>query len=197
MRRGIKHPWVFMLIGQIVAISFATNLFLLALLLSPPVQPPTSNTAPAKQRWSWPWLINFAAVIATVYPAYLLADEEYWHSASFMIVLMIPHVALLVLPTVRALVPQKYFKDDDARSADGLYKYLWMATILGGAFCWCRVTILAYNYGGIEGIARGLFEHAAVSSVGWDTIWCWVSWFMWWRVQRGLDGLNSVEEKRE
>lgn len=186
-----------MLIGQIVAVSFATNLFLLALLLSPPAQSLAPTNSPTKRRWFGSWLINFAAIIATLYPAYLLADDEYWHSSSFMVVLLIPHVALLILPFSRAIVPHKYFKNDDVRFAEGLYKYLWTATILGGAICWLRVTGLAYNYGGVEGIARALFEHPAVSSVGFDTIWCWISWFMWWRVQRGLEGWNGVEKKRE
>ena len=113
IRRGIKHTWVFMLIGQIVAISFATNLFILALLLSPPAPPPPSTTAVHRKRWLGPWLANLLAIIATEYPAYLLADDDYWHNKKFMIVLLIPHLALLVLPFARAILPAQYFRDED------------------------------------------------------------------------------------
>lgn len=32
---------------------------------------------------------------------------------------------------------------------------------------------------GWSGIGKALYEHPAVSSVGWDVICCWVSWGMW------------------
>lgn len=173
-----------MLLGQIVAISFATNLFFLTLLLSPP-NPPSSTTYGAqRQKWLGPWLFNFFAVLATAYPAMLLADEHYWHHpTAFLPVLLAPHVALLVLPALRAVVPAKYFVEDDAFT-DKVYNYMW-ALVLGNAglmLAWTTAT--SYAYSGFGGIWNALFEHPAVSSVGYDAIFCWASWICWYRTQR-------------
>ncbi|GAA5996107.1 hypothetical protein JCM5350_008298 [Sporobolomyces pararoseus] len=56
-RRGVKYLWVYMLIGQIVAISFAQSLFFAALALAPQVLPraPVGNKPlgpPAGQTWT-------------------------------------------------------------------------------------------------------------------------------------------------
>jgi hypothetical protein len=185
-----------MVIGQIVAISFATNLFLIALLLSPPAPPAPSTGASNRKRWLGPWLINFAAVIATEFPAYLLADDAYWHHKNFLPVLLIPHLALLVLPSIRAIVPAQYFRDDDVEFTEGLYKYLWGATFFGGGLLWWKVTGLAYSYSGIIGIVNAILEHPAVSSVGFDVIFCWITWFLWWRLQRqGVEGPIVLEKE--
>lgn len=184
-----------MLLGQIVAISFATNLFLLALILSPPAPPAPSTTTPNKRRWLGIWIVNFAAIIATEFPAYLLADETYWQRHGFFTVLMIPHCALLVLPFARAILPSKYLREDDVEFMEGAYKYLWGATFVGGALVWWRITGLAYNYSGVSGIVNALLEHPAVSSVGFDVVFCWISWFTWWRLQkRGLGDVLKIEK---
>ncbi|KAL7269878.1 hypothetical protein RUND412_007438 [Rhizina undulata] len=47
-RRGIKHLWAYMLLGQLVAISFVTNLFFLSILVYPPPPSPPSPPAPIK-----------------------------------------------------------------------------------------------------------------------------------------------------
>jgi hypothetical protein len=175
-----------MVIGQIVAISFATNLFLIALLLSPPAPPPPSTSAPRRNRWLGPWIINFLAIIATEWPAYLLADDEYWHAKSFLPVLLIPHLALLVLPFMRLIIPAQYFRDD-VEFMEGMYKYLWGTTIFAGALLFWKVTGLAWSYGGIVGMINAILEHPAVSSVGFDVVFCWITWFTWWRIQKNAD----------
>ena len=111
VRRGIHYTWAYMLLGQIVAISFATNLFLLTLLFSP--APPVAKPAAGSQRWIGPWLLNLFSIFATAYPAMQLADEHYWyHPTHFMPMLMAPHVALMLLPVARALVPARYLSED-------------------------------------------------------------------------------------
>ncbi|KAF2749673.1 hypothetical protein M011DRAFT_438904 [Sporormia fimetaria CBS 119925] len=198
VRRGIRHTWVFMVIGQIVAISFATNLFLIALLLSPPAPPAPSMGGAHKRKLMGPWVINFIAIFATLFPAYLLADESYWHHKSFLPVLLIPHLALLVLPLSRAILPSKYFREDDVGFMENLYKYLWGATIFGGALLFWRVTSLAYGYSGFWGTLSTLLEHPAVSSVGFDTVFCWVTWICWWMVQsKGIEGPEGFVKEHQ
>jgi hypothetical protein len=202
IRRGIRYTWAFMLLGQIVAISFATNLFFLTLLVNPPMPAQTQSGA-YRQKWLGPWLLNLFAIFATAYPAILLADEHYWHHpTAFMPVLLAPHVALMVLPLVRLVVPARYLAED-TQLTDKVYSYMW-ALVLGNAglmLAWTTAT--AYSYGGVKGILYALHEHPAVSSVGSDVIFCWVSWICWYQTQSmraehsskahmdELDGVNT------
>ncbi|KAF2830771.1 hypothetical protein CC86DRAFT_343779 [Ophiobolus disseminans] len=194
VRRGIKHTWAFMLLGQIVAISFATNLFLLTLILSPPSPPPPSTSAVQRPKWLGPWLLNLGAVFTTVIPAYLLADEHYWHhSSDFMPVLLTPHIGLLVLPFVRAFVPAKYFLDNDVAFNDQVYSYMWVLTFVNAGIMLLRTTWLAVSYGGFQGIQSALLEHPAVSSVAFDVVFCWITWFCWNRTQGSAIGSVARE----
>lgn len=194
-RRGIRHTWAFMLLGQIVAISFATNLFILAQLLCPPPPPPASTSGVYKKKWFGPWLLNVASVIATVIPAFLLAAEEYWYGHAFFKLLMIPHIALLVLPFVRVILPSHYVTDSNVQFEDRVYKILWSTTIGGGLLLGLNMTGAAVRYGGYEGIVIALHEHPAVSSVGYDVIFCWVTWIAWSAIKVVNSGDVFVREK--
>ncbi|KAF2036730.1 hypothetical protein EK21DRAFT_52058 [Setomelanomma holmii] len=193
VRRGIKHTWAFMLLGQIVAISFATNLFLVTLLLSPSPPPTPLSSQNPRSRWFSTWPLNLGAVFATVIPAYLLADEHYWHhSTGFMPILLTPHVALMVLPIVRAFAPASYFSNDDVAFNSKVYGYMWALTLVNAVLMLFKTTYTAVSYGGWHGIQSALLEHPAVSSVGFDVIFCWVTWICWYRTQGG--GIDSVEK---
>jgi hypothetical protein len=190
-----------MLLGQIVAISFATNLFLLTLLLSPPPPPSSSSLRTLRSRWLGPWLLNLGAIFATAIPALLLADEHYWHhSSEFLPVLLAPHVALLVLPFARALVPARYFSSYETAFNDQMYPYMWFLTCGSAGFVLSWTTYKATSYGGIQGIWSALLEHPAVSSVGFDVIFCWITWICWFRTQDGgivpvvKESIESVKE---
>ncbi|KAI8935191.1 hypothetical protein NX059_007782 [Plenodomus lindquistii] len=183
IRRGIRYTWAFMLLGQIVAISFATNLFFLTLLLSPPAPPSPSRSGARQQKWLGPWLLNLFAIFATAYPAMLLADEHYWHHpTAFLPVLLAPHAALMILPIMRGVVPAAYFHED-VDFTDKVYNHMW-ALVLGNAglmLAWTTAT--AYAYSGMVGVWYALSEHPAVSSVGYDVIFCWGSWLCWYLTQ--------------
>jgi hypothetical protein len=175
-----------MLLGQIVAISFATNLFLLTLLLSPEIQSPPSSTRAPRSRWLGPWLLNLGAIFATAIPAYLLADDHYWHhSKDFLPVLLAPHVALLVLPFARILIPAKYFPDNGVTFDDKVHRYMWALTCGSAALMMFWTTAKAVSYGGFEGIWGALLEHPAVSSVGFDVVFCWITWVCWFCISGG------------
>jgi len=179
-----------MLLGQIIGISFATNLFLINLLVSPSRPTPPSSTGIYRRKWLGPWVLQLLTILFVQYPAYMLADEHYWfHQTDFLPMLLTPHIALLVLPFARAILPQQYFTDSNVEFAGTVYKYLWGTTILGGGLLFLKITSMAYGYSGVQGIWQALLEHPAVSSVAFDSIFCWLSWFTWWRVQR-----QSAEE---
>jgi hypothetical protein len=129
-------------------------------------------------------LINLGSVLATAIPAFLLADEHYWHhSTDFLPVLLIPHVALLVMPFARALVPRRYLPDNSVAFDDKVHSYMWALTIGNAGLMMLKTTYAAVAYGGFRGIRNALMEHPAVSSVGFDVIFCWITWICWYLTQ--------------
>jgi hypothetical protein len=182
-----------MLLGQLVAVSFATNLYLLTILLTPPPPPPPSPKSTHQGQWLGPWLINLLSVVLTIYPAYQLADEHYWyHQKDFMPMVLTPHIALLIMPLLRAVVPRKYLSDSSVGFAGTAYRCLWAANGFGGALLLTRITVLAHGYSGAGGIWRQLWEHPAVSSVAFDVIFCWITWATWWALQAQIVGDRST-----
>lgn len=185
-----------MLLGQIVAISFATNLYFLTLLLSPPQQQPTapsSNESGSKdptsssvsgyRKWFGPWLIDGLSVISTCGAADVLSWTKYQNGApGFMQILLLPHVALMILPTARAILPARLFHPGHPTIVNKIYNFLWFlnAQFLG-RLVW--TTYQAYQAGNLGGIRDTLMEHPAVSSVGFDVIFSWLSWICWWQTQ--------------
>ncbi|EAT86138.2 hypothetical protein SNOG_06307 [Parastagonospora nodorum SN15] len=121
-------------------------------------------------------------------------DEHYWyHSTDFMPVLLIPHVALLVTPFARALVPENWFPENDLAFEDKVFGYMWALTLGNAALMMLKTTYAAVSYGGFVGIQNALLEHPAVSSVGFDVIFCWITWICWY-ITRGEDVGSFTKE---
>lgn len=185
-----------MLLGQIVAISFATNLYFLTILLSPkqqqsttiePKSPasdiPESASKPSYRRFLGPWIIDFLSVTSTRNAANLLGQDKYQSGApGFMQLLLLPHIVLMMLPTLRAIVPARFFPSADTRTVNKIYGLLWLTNAyFFGDLMW--TTHKVYQAGDLGRIGSALFEHPAVSSVGFDVIFCWISWICWWHTQ--------------
>ncbi|GAA6020942.1 hypothetical protein JCM10207_003196 [Rhodosporidiobolus poonsookiae] len=100
-RRGIKRTWAFMLLGQVVAVSFAQSLFFAALALAPPAAPaapavrtpaaPRANSAAKSSPLTW--LVILAVVLGnasvaftpgTVFSRYFLANLLAMHCVLFL-----------------------------------------------------------------------------------------------------------------
>jgi len=65
-------------------------------------------------------------------------------------------------------------------AADWYYANTYRIILLCALFLQAKVTMKALGQArGGWGIFEALYEHPAVSSVGWDVIMCWVSWCMW------------------
>jgi hypothetical protein len=120
-----------------------------------------------------------------------------------MPVLLTPHVALLVLPFVRILLPAKYFPDHDVAFNDKVYGYMWVLTFANAAIMLLRTTWMAVSYGGFAGIQSALLEHPAVSSVGFDVVFCWITWICWnWTQESAISSIarksvNNAKESNE
>lgn len=172
-----------MLLGQIVAISFVTNLFLLAVILNPgrPSTPKPSNSKERKRRSysSGFGLLANAIVLVGSLSGMLLQYEEFHSDFWFMPLLLVPHVAWLILPILHAVVPPSWGYTDDGVE----FAQQWInITVWGGGALFLRSTVAALAAVGPLGIARALYEHPAVSSVGWDTIFSWITWICWKRI---------------
>ncbi|KAF3034600.1 hypothetical protein E8E12_004187 [Didymella heteroderae] len=196
VRRDINYTWAFMLLGQIVAISFATNLYFMTVLLSPQQQQPNTTRSkgfasddsekapkPWYRRWFGPWIIDFHSVISTRTTAELLRKDKYQNRGSgFMQLLLLPHIALMILPTLRAILPASFFPSGDTKTVNKIYGFLWLTNAyFFGDLIWA--TCKSYQDGNLGDIGGALLEHPAVSSVGFDVIFCWLSWICWWQTQ--------------
>jgi hypothetical protein len=59
------------------------------------------------------------------------------------------------------------------------------------------MTVKVYSHGGFQVILRTLYEHPAVSSVGYDVIFCWMSWMCWLFTQGGRIQIDIVNRKHK
>lgn len=130
-----------------------------------------------------PWIIDFLSVINTLTAASLLGKDKYQNGApGFMRLLLLPHIILMVLPTLRAILPAKVFSLGDTKTVNKIYGFLWLTNAyFVGDLLWA--TYKAYQAGTLGDIGSALLEHPAVSSVGFDVIFCWICWICWWQTQ--------------
>jgi hypothetical protein len=164
-----------MLLGQIVAISVASNLFYLALILSPvPLSSKNSNNK-SRQTYAGPKLwISVLLSLATV--AYTPFSSE----RTFLPTLLVMH-ALLFVPLISLSdSPAPY-----AITTRTLYRIIHIATVL----IHLRTVLTAVyflNNGNHSApihpmIAAWIVLHSnpAQSSIGWDVIWTTISFITW------------------
>ncbi|KAM0389565.1 hypothetical protein ACHAQC_008877 [Fusarium culmorum] len=179
-KRRIPHLWVFMLLGQIVAISFAANLSFLAFIVFEDVDTSKSDKdkktisysteSHALLRTSWLAVLSLTVGCALAIPSNL--DHP-----KFMYLLLAPHVLafvpLLLNKFIRSQEPV-VMDEQPSRSSRASVRALVVATGVWQLF----------GSGGDWGDAMSaLYEHPAVSSVGWDVICCWISFSMWFFVR--------------
>ncbi|KAM5344316.1 hypothetical protein ACJ41O_012853 [Fusarium nematophilum] len=179
-KRRVPRLWLFMLLGQIVAISFAANLSFLAFTVYDVVGPSpaddrtpkagqTKSTKPnSSSRLPLGWLVILGVnlVCAISIPGNI-------HHPRFLYLLLLPHtlafVPLLLNSILAAPAPSSLSRQPPASA-----QFATMVTLV------LTATLNVANDGGDWGrVAETLYEHPAVSSVGWDVICCWVSFTAW------------------
>lgn len=161
---------MFVLLGQVVAISFATNLSFLAILCSePPSRKASKGAAARPSAFSWHAVLLFVNLLwATSIPAAVSRP-------GFMPLLLGPHL-LAFAP----LLLDRVFPARTLGEPGWFWKAASMAWVLAVAFKGVSDENVTF-----EVVLRTLYEHPAVSSVGWDVICCWISFGAWAVV--GLD----------
>ncbi|KAF2493289.1 hypothetical protein BU16DRAFT_619630 [Lophium mytilinum] len=188
--RRIPHLWAYMLLGQVVAISFATNLFFVAVSLNPVS---TGGGSPRnRERWTPPLSVLLIPLLATFVSTGLIPSSV--SKPYFMYILLLPHFALFVPPILYNIVPPSWGTTHTTLKAVGqyyerVYSLLVMLSI---------VFVALASRPAWGGISAALYEHPAVSSVGWDVILCWTSWGVWTLVyQIGASGVKGKTEVKE
>lgn len=163
--RNVPHLWAYMLLGQVVAISFAMNLFFIAMLLHP--RSP-SAVAAAVRDGKWQLL---SALVAASY-AFIYSTPEMVGTKRFLQVVLVPH-GLLLLPCVFGGM---------AGGGKLPYAINGIASIVFRAKVLYQVGVDATLPGRLW---RELNAHPAVSSVGWDVIMVITSVVVWEGARKG------------
>ncbi|KAF2812590.1 uncharacterized protein BDZ99DRAFT_461249 [Mytilinidion resinicola] len=173
--RRIPHLWAYMLLGQVVAISFATNLFFLAVSLNP-ASPPAFQQDPS--RWTPPLSILLIPLLATFVSTGMMPISV--SKPYFMYILLLPHFALFMPPVLYSVVPQSWGTTHRSlKAAERYYERVYSLLVMLSIVFIALASRTAWG-----GVLTALYEHPAVSSVGWDVILCWISWGFWTLVQQ-------------
>lgn len=174
-RYGIKYLWAYMLLGQLVAISVASNLFYLAICLSTPrSRSEKSNSSLLAPPILW---ISVLLSLITVGVSPLTSER------TFLPNLLLMH-ALLFVPFMSNPTPNLAGKNGFSIKIRTLYGIttvlvlvLRLRTILSAlsyipqeAKTLKMVVVMAW---------RVLHSHPAQSSIGWDVVWTTISFFVW------------------
>jgi len=162
-----------MLLGQIIAISFASNLYFLAAIVAVAERPKATRRALPS------WLWHFATIGTLV----SVAAIPYVHGwDSFLVVLLLPHI-LLFLP-ILSQTPSE-------QQISGLRVLTVSSGVVLGAFVTLQIQKVRFrlklsllsdrlqNGGNWKSVWDALWAHSAVSSVGFDVIFCWISFLCW------------------
>jgi hypothetical protein len=189
-----------MVVGQIVAISFAQNLFFATILVSKGRLSGLDNDSD-HHAWTWtpsllleliPIAISLLSTVLVPYTA---------HTNHFMLLLLIPHLLLFVPAMLRPCrSSESNCAGSDAGAVDAatkryviFFRWIFACSLLVQAVS--TVSVVSDVVGTVDGagsceaVVRALlgaiYEHPAVSSVSWDVIFCTVGATTWYFVHGG------------
>ncbi|KAK4177121.1 hypothetical protein QBC36DRAFT_300505 [Triangularia setosa] len=171
-KRNIPQIWAFMLLGQIVAISFASNLFFLAVLVHD-----VRDEKKATQTGRKPSSRTSDILILVVNLAVTLFLFGNLDSPYFLTLLLAPHV-LAFVPLLRDTLSSKSVGSSQFREPSTVLQFGILVAVLAAGTSQAIATGESW-----QSILDTLYEHPAVSSVGWDVICCWVSYTAWFLVR--------------
>lgn len=199
-RYEIRHMWAYMLLGQIVAISFAMNLFFLAVVVSTPPSLSTttdtesefeseskSKSKPKEERliWTPPITTELTPLLSLLAAA---TANNHAHTPTFLATLLIPHI-LLFIPTIlhRGLLSGFLSSwGSDVHVDVAARRYARVLKMVVGV---CVALQVRATFAVLEGDGDVLLwvwrllgtmrEHPAVGSVSWDVVFSTVSSVVW------------------
>ncbi|KAJ0160926.1 hypothetical protein CTA2_7072 [Colletotrichum tanaceti] len=182
-KRRIPHAWIFVLLGQVVAISFAANMSFLAILCSSSSnKPPTPTRASEDQKRKKPdddsasssvSSLSWHTVVLVVTLIWAILIPSAIDNPRFMSLLLGPHLLAFAPLLLNGVLPPRLLGEPG---------WFWKAASMAWVLAVATKGIAGAGAGeGLGGVLTTLYEHPAVSSVGWDVICCWVSsaaWFL-------------------
>ncbi|KAF4223382.1 hypothetical protein CNMCM6457_000491 [Aspergillus fumigatiaffinis] len=192
-RFNIPRVWTYMLLGQVVAISFAQSLFAATVVVSlprqsrsPPQQPATASRSDdhsreSKTLWVPPALLELGPVLISLLSAAVVPLVA--HTSYFMPMLLIPHL-LLFVPGILSpgMLPRGWGKSQPVAVVARRYAmvFKWLSTILVVLVAQSTYALAVTAEGALwRRLLSAMSEHPAVSSVSWDVVCCFlvvVSW---------------------
>jgi hypothetical protein len=169
-RRHVPAAWAFMLLGQLVAISFASNLFFLAVLHRDPARAPATK---GTTRWFGLKQVYYALIVLQISVA--IAIPQSAHTSGFLRLLLVPHVLAFAPLLLRAV-----WTTGKPPSEHEGKQWQWLIPAASiGALLYAATAPLLGDGMVSRSLVATLVEHPAVSSVGWDVICCWISYTTW------------------
>ena len=176
-RRNIKHLWAYMLLGQIVAISVAANLFYLALVLS------ESSVSGSFKR-----TVSLKLVISVLLSLGTIALSPFTSQKTFLPNLLVMHM-LLFIPLISSS-PEVSSSASFSISLKTLYRIIHLAcagihvrTIFAAISSLQASSSLPVSQSSFLDVFNEawttLYSHPAQSSIGWDVIWTSLSFIVW------------------
>ena len=167
-----------MLLGQLVAISVASNLFFLAVLVHDQAAPAAESSrkggkrqASQTERASSVGFWYDSIVIVTI--GIGLSTTPAFRKSYFMYLLLTPHILAFAPLLLNRLMP-----GEASTSALDKPSMLTKVASMAAIVSWATYAVVSEG-GDWDTIVRTLHEHPALSSVGWDVICCWVSYTAW------------------
>ena len=189
-----------MLLGQIVAISFAQSLFFATILVS-------KKPTPAKREedeelgeeflWTPPLYSELVPVASSLLST--VAVPTVAHTKYFMATLLIPHLLLFVPVVLRPtrsetnrVATKARNRAHDADNTTRRYIVFFQLLIAVCILLQAHSTLQALEHAEMReysklarNLSTAIYEHPAVSSVSWDVIYCTVTAMAWFSVNGG------------
>lgn len=174
----ISNLWAFVALAEILPISFAQNLFYLALLGS------TSNKNNTKLGSGWTWLLSGLGYIFCL----LIAPNS---GQSLILIILVARL-LLALP----LFMPTYSSHGDISTTAGLPKvsfsiFAILSLVAFGTVAW------ASQIQSLTTISKELNSHPAVSALGYDFIVSCMSWALWFAADNGDSAAVTYVSKHD
>jgi len=162
----VKHVWAYMLFGQLVAISVASNLFFLAL-------PREANMKPRASMQQTVPPVLWLSVLASLLTVFLV-PHSLRHNY-FLSNLLIMH-ALLVIPLLRPVTSARTGRlHIRTRTVYQLITLLAVIARLRTALSTNGLRMMT----GRSTLWAVLTSHPAQASIGWDVVWTTISFLQW------------------
>lgn len=200
-----------MLLGQIVAISFAQCLFYIAVALYPVSEVESNGTKSEETQPTFGsttagfrTLLQRAILALVVVP--VMSIPKVVATPRFLWILAIPHLALFIPPLIDPILSRSVIQAGDTKVVQGENKRLYRFIVVAALIAEIGMVIKAlkdtavqphlhrhsavYEHrllgaevkesgNSLHGIWTSLYDHPAVSSVGWDSVLCILNYQIW------------------